>query len=601
MSLRLQLSRSAAPLLLALVGLLTAFGARSAHGADLATTVVFDIDAQPLSSALIQFSQQAHIQVMSSGGDLDSLRAPAIKGRLAIGEALDRLLAGTLLHYSSAGGHTITVAPESRPAHSSSTTQSGGGVRMIAASDRSMTTAAAAEEQASASQSPGPTAEVNANERLDEIVVTGSYLRRTDAETPSPVQIIGAEEIERSGKTSISDVIRSLSADNSGSLTQAFDQAGAAGGSGVSLRGLTVNATLVLVDGHRMTPYPLEDDGQRSFVDLSSLPLAIIDRVEVLKDGASSAYGSDAIAGVVNVILKKSFSGLAVSADSGITTHGDGATERAALTWGTGDLNQDGRNVYVSIEYRHQARISQSNRGSYLSDLDLRPYGGPDNTGGIIQPGNVAPSNFTQTTVGMVAPLVNGQQVGPFQLLPGCTTPNYSGGCTWNRTAEALIQPDTHGVDATARLTQRFAGDWDGRLTASVFESAAEQMWNTGPSQVPTVWAGSGNGLVVDQTNPATTPIVLPIGHPDNPFPNAQALLYYTFPDVGPQHRTVDTTIEHLVGDLHGTLGSWELSTVFGYGHGDTDTKYYGWLRASVLDQLFGERHLPDRCPGVFE
>lgn len=565
---------------LALVLTLTAIAARSA---EMKTTILFDIDAQPLSTALIEFSKQSRIQVMSSGEDLSGHMAPAVKGRLTVGEVLDRLLAGTQLHYSSAGDHTITVAPEGKPMHlpgASQTTQDG---RQITASNLSV-----AESVAPLSDTPraGPPEDSKPKEQLTEIVVTGSYLRRTNTETPSPVQIIGSDEIERSGKTSISDVLRSLSADNSGTLSQAFNQAGAAGGSGISLRGLTVNATLVLVDGHRMTPYPLQDDGQRSFVDLSSLPLAIIDRVEVVKDGASSAYGSDAIAGVVNIILKKSFTGLAISADGGITTRGDGATERAAVTWGAGDLDKDASNFYLSVEYRHQSRIAQSRRGSYLSNLDLRPYGGPDNTGGIISPGNVAPSNFTQTTVGMVAPLSNGAQTGPFQLLPGCTNSNYSGGCTWDKVSQSLIQPDTHGVDATARFTQRFANGWEGRLTASVFESASEQMWNTGPAQVPSTWAGSGNGLVVDQTNPATTQIVLPIGHPDNPFPNSQALLYYTFADVGPEHRTVDTTLEHLVADLHGAIGSWDLSALLGYGHGATDSRYHGWIRASVLDQL---------------
>src|ERR1017187_1779352 len=145
---------------------------------------------------------------------------------------------------------------------------------------------------------------------LDTIVVTGSYIRRTNAESPSPVTTIDADQIEKSGLNSIADVIRTVSADNSGTLSQAFSGAMAGGADGVALRGLTVDATLVLVDGHRMASYPLTDDGQRQFVDIDSLPMAIVDRVEILKDGASATYGSDAIAGVVNVILKKEFPGL---------------------------------------------------------------------------------------------------------------------------------------------------------------------------------------------------------------------------------------------------------------------------------------------------
>ena len=112
-----------------------------------------------------------------------------------------------------------------------------------------------------------------ASATLETIVVTGSYIRRTDTESPSPVDVITSDDILKRGMTNIADVIHSLSSDNSGTLTQNFSGAMAGGASGVSLRGLTVDATLVLVDGHRMATYPLADDGQRPFVDIGSLPL----------------------------------------------------------------------------------------------------------------------------------------------------------------------------------------------------------------------------------------------------------------------------------------------------------------------------------------
>src|SRR5438874_10086 len=83
----------------------------------------------------------------------------------------------------------------------------------------------------------------------------------------------------------------------------------ASGAAGVSLRGLTVGSTLVLIDGHRMSPYAIGDDSQRSFVDVSNIPFDAIDSIEILKSGASSLYGSDAVAGVVNIKLKKNFTG----------------------------------------------------------------------------------------------------------------------------------------------------------------------------------------------------------------------------------------------------------------------------------------------------
>ncbi len=171
---------------------------------------------------------------------------------------------------------------------------------------------------ATADQPPVPIQ--SSDEPLATVIVTGSYLRRTDTETPAPLQVITSEEIEKSGKQTISDVIRGVSADNSGTLTQNFSGALAGGASGVSLRGLTLDATLVLIDGHRMAPYPLADDGQRPFVDLSSLPMSMVERVEVLKDGASAIYGSDAIAGVVNIILKPQFRGWRWTLPSAVPT-----------------------------------------------------------------------------------------------------------------------------------------------------------------------------------------------------------------------------------------------------------------------------------------
>src|ERR1700693_1899430 len=107
---------------------------------------------------------------------------------------------------------------------------------------------------------------------LQEIIVTGSLIKRTDIETPSPVQVLSSVEIQQMGYTNISQVLSNLSANGQGTLSQSFGQAFASGASGVALRGLTVGGTLVLVDGKRMVDYPISDDNQRSFVDVSAIP-----------------------------------------------------------------------------------------------------------------------------------------------------------------------------------------------------------------------------------------------------------------------------------------------------------------------------------------
>ena len=243
---------------------------------------------------------------------------------------------------------------------------------------------------------------------LETITVTGSYIRRTNTESPSPVTTIDADQIAKSGLSSIADVIRTVAADNSGTLSQAFSGAMAGGADGVSLRGLSVDATLVLVDGHRMANYPLTDDGQRPFVDIDTLPMAIVDRVEVLKDGASATYGSDAIAGVVNIIMKKEFVGFDGSVTGGSTDRGDGLEQRFAATWGTGSLAADGHNFYVSVEGRHQQAIDQEARGSYIAASDLTPWGGPNLYGGVVN-GSLPNPNTTYSVPGQVIPYkVNG-------------------------------------------------------------------------------------------------------------------------------------------------------------------------------------------------
>src|SRR3984885_1970351 len=199
---------------------------------------------------------------------------------------------------------------------------------------------------------------------LQEIVVTGSLIKRTDTETPSPVQIITSQDLKDSGYTQVADVLRNLAANGSGTLNQGFGQAFAAGATGIALRGLSVGDTLTLIDSERMVSYPLSDDGERSFVDVSAIPFNAVDTVEVLKDGASAVYGADAIAGVVNVKLKKSYVGSELTMEGGTTQYGDGTTEHGAGIWGMGDLSSDGYNVYVAVDWHHEDAILGSNRSA---------------------------------------------------------------------------------------------------------------------------------------------------------------------------------------------------------------------------------------------
>ena len=188
-------------------------------------------------------------------------------------------------------------------------------------------------------------------------MITGTLLRRTNTETPSPVTILSQDSLVRGGLTNVNDAVRSVSADSAGSISTGFQNGFSGGGAAVSLRGLGVSSTLVLVDGLRSANFPLNDDGHNAYVDLNSIPFSLIDRIEVLKDGASSTYGADAIGGVVNLILKKHYYGISGNLEGGWTQKGGGGHKRGSLTAGWGDYEEQGFNVLVNGEYQHDKMI----------------------------------------------------------------------------------------------------------------------------------------------------------------------------------------------------------------------------------------------------
>ena len=161
-------------------------------------------------------------------------------------------------------------------------------------------------------------------QQMQRVEITGSSIKRIDAETALPVQVITRDQIQKSGATNVEQLLQTISSvSSSGGITTATASGATTGGiSAVSLHGLTSIRTLVLLNGRRIAPYGIGFTGDSVSVDVNSIPLAAIERVEVLKDGASAVYGSDAIAGVINFILRQEFNGLELSAEYGDTTHG---------------------------------------------------------------------------------------------------------------------------------------------------------------------------------------------------------------------------------------------------------------------------------------
>ncbi|MFT7279226.1 MULTISPECIES: TonB-dependent receptor [Pseudoalteromonas] len=201
---------------------------------------------------------------------------------------------------------------------------------------------------------------------IEKIQVTGSRIKRADMETASPVTIIGADDIAASGAVSVDSVLQKMTA-TGGAMTNPGINNGSGGNASIDLRGLGSQRTLVLVNGRRMIN---SGTGAASTVDLNTIPVSMIKHIEVLKDGASAVYGTDAVAGVVNIILKDNFEGLDLNVKSAITTEGDADETSFDITMG-GNFGRG--NVVIGLQYTDRGDASQADRS--FSDCPLTEDG----------------------------------------------------------------------------------------------------------------------------------------------------------------------------------------------------------------------------------
>lgn len=207
---------------------------------------------------------------------------------------------------------------------------------------------------------------------IETVISTGSLI--TNSIQISPVTIIDQATLDDRGISTIQSAIQSSVLVNGPALTNSFTANGAfaSGASAASLRGMTTNSTLVLFDGLRASYYPLADDGSRNFVDLNTIPDDIVDRIEILRDGASARYGADAIAGVINIITKKEFNGFSARMERGMTERGGGDGFKFSATAGIGDLSTDNVNFYLSGFYLHDGLLSNNQRPFPYNTADIR-------------------------------------------------------------------------------------------------------------------------------------------------------------------------------------------------------------------------------------
>jgi iron complex outermembrane receptor protein len=302
-------------------------------------------------------------------------------------------------------------------------------------------------------------------EPIEEIITTGTVLKRADTEA-LPISIMTSDDMELRGLNTISEMALRLPQNNAGTIVNNWNVGFnfATGATAPALRGLTVQSTLSVADGLRLAPYPLADDGQRNFVDLNTIPNAIVDRVEILRDGASSTYGADAIAGVVNVITKKEIQGFHLTGSGGFSQDGGGSEQKFDFSWGTGDIGSDGFNFYVAGEYMLQEDLKRAERGYPFNTADWTGICGPS---GSCMP-NYIWNTYTEEDgsfygwfgdvpgVAYVRPIgADGAPTGaPYEFV------NPAAGCrNW---AETQVRPDDLlNSDGTRNFTPEIACQWD--------------------------------------------------------------------------------------------------------------------------------------------
>ncbi len=245
------------------------------------------------------------------------------------------------------------------------------------------------------------------------IEITGSATKRIESEGALPIQIITKEEIAKSGATTAAELLDRISANNGGGYNQvlAIGDSARPGFAGASLRGLGSNTTLVLLNGRRLAVFAFDGGG----TDLNAIALGAIERVEILKDGASALYGTDAIAGVMNFITRKDFGGIELNAGGRAPQKAGGRAVNASVTAGFGDLAKSGFNVFGNITYDKYDALKASQR-DFAKTAFL-----PNAPGGLFNrtSGNTFPASIFYPGVGTVNPGVpNCLPPASFQTVP---------------------------------------------------------------------------------------------------------------------------------------------------------------------------------------
>lgn len=480
----------------------------------------FNIPAGGLGDALNAFASQSDQQIFFTADLVKDLRIGGLQGRHLPHAALDRLLAGTGLTWA-----------ETRP-----------GVIYIRHGESTPHTAEAV--------------------AVDDVVVTGTLLK-TSGELASPVLVLSRGDLDARGLGTVADTLAALpqnyaGAANPGASLALADQNGGntSLATGVNLRGLGADATLVLVNGRRVA-----GSGSRGeLADVSALPSAAVERVDVLLDGASALYGSDAVAGVVNIIMRRSFEGQESRLRLGAVRGGGEdiiASHLAGRTWSTGA-------ALISYEYQRTNSLNSLDR-DYTRDADLRPFGGSDRRAVFSAPGNIVAFDA-----------VSRAYVSRWAIRPGAsgtaTSPADFAANTANLTSQLLgvdLSPDVERHSAYGRVRQSLGDRLE--LSADVRFSRRSFGFDNGATV---------SILSVNRNNPF---FVSPSGA------TSHTIAYSFFEDLGATRRKGVSRSVGVTGGATYDLGAgWTIDGYLAFAEERGGTTTYGRVNSLFLNEALG-------------
>lgn len=398
---------------------------------------------------------------------------------------------------------------------------------------------------------------------MQRVEVTGSNIKRMDTETASPVTVLRRDEIKATGANTVRQILDTLTSFDTGTLRDDGQSSSfARGASGASMRGLGKGATLVLVNGKRVSNYAFADGGKETFVNVDAIPADAVERVEVQKDGASAVYGSDALAGVINIITRKNYQGVSVSANyQQALDPSIGKQSTVGLLAGYGDLEKDRYNVFINVEgYKRE--------GYKLSDV-INKF--PAWHKEVYSPSFGDPSLYSFP--GNLNQAASGGNRAVRQAVAGCAVVNASGLCTSDLNG---LNPWSDGAE---RVNLYSALHFKLSDTTRGFAEVSYSATRTNYHPLPFAMAAGSPWNWFDGNKKQSQSVQKPL------LPANSAYNPYNFP-VGLDYRFMDDNLDwsapskasqyRVMAGLEGSLGEWEWAGTVGRTGGDGTSRNRG-------------------------